>query len=489
MSGFDTDDTIAAIASAPGASIRGIVRISGPGTLSCLCSVFSVNEGERSVEALIADSPNPIHVSGSIELPIEIDAGQPNDHASAASETSETVATDLLFWPTSKSYTRQPTAEFHLIGSTPILQMVLSAVCKSGARLARPGEFTMRAFLSGRIDLTQAEAVLAVIDSNGQEQLNTALAQLAGGLAGPLGEIRNQLMSVLAELEAGLDFVEEDIEFITEEDLTRDLSETKLDLERIKGQILERDLIGETVKVVLVGMPNSGKSSLFNELAGSNKAIVTQVEGTTTDFISMELEIESAQIELIDTAGFELTDDRIAQQAQSHREQQQQQAQVRLMCIDSSRPISSWESEQLELSRHDEASLVVLTKSDLVSEEAIGSRTLEIQSSGLKGHVISTSSLTKTGIQRLRRQISLSVLDANTSDATVVGTTVLRAAESLREACESVEHALQAVRDRIGEEVVAAEIRQALEGLGHVVGTIYTDDILDLVFGRFCIGK
>ena len=363
------------------------------------------------------------------------------------------------------------------------MQKALSQICQSGARLANPGEFTLRAFLSGRIDMTQAEAVLAVIDSNGTDEMNVALKQLAGGLAGPLGDIRGQLIGILAELEAGLDFVEEDIEFISQDQLKTQLATALTSLQKIKQQITNRDSAVETIKVVLYGMPNSGKSSLFNSLTKSDQAIVTDLAGTTTDFVSatLGLNIESGilNVELIDTAGFEATDAAIKRESQQHRIEQQEQALVRLFCIDGSRDLDQWEIEQLKLI--DSNTIIVLTKSDLATTMP------DCLPAGAP--IVVTSTFSSEGLKRLSDQLCLTVMKSQLGQTSVVGSTVLRASESLTQATESVDLALQAADGQLGEELVAAEIRQALAGLGQVVGTVYTDDILDLVFGRFCIGK
>ena len=176
------------------------------------------------------------------------------------------VPCDLFLWPTDRSYTREPVAELHTIGSPPLLQAALAAVCRAGARLAEPGEFTLRAFLAGRIDLTQAEAVLGVIDAARRNELDAALAQLAGGLARPLHQLRDDLLQLLAELEAGLDFVEEDIRFISQQEVARTAASGSELLEDVAKQMTSR-LHGESFpQVALVGPPNAGKSSLFNAM-------------------------------------------------------------------------------------------------------------------------------------------------------------------------------------------------------------------------------
>lgn len=479
MTSFDVDDTIVAIASAPGPGLRGIVRLSGPQMAACLQPLFLPSDDQP-----LASYRSPASLSGVFQV-----------------TSGATVPGQLLLWPTRRSYTRQPTAEIHTVGSPPILQAVVKSICEQGARLARPGEFTLRAFLSGRIDLTQAEAVLAVIDADGQQQLSTALRQLAGGLAGPLGDVRNHLLSLLAELEAGLDFVEEDIEFISQQELESQLTLAQQQLANISNQIISRDMTFEATKVVLLGLPNSGKSSLFNALSQSQDAIVTDVAGTTTDFISSHLTIDSQLVELIDTAGFEslgaeVPDAAIMDQAQSHRIQQQNQSSLRLLCIDGSRDMTPWESDQL--AHADPSTLVALTKSDLThapqsierpSTNASSPALENIRSRGFAGPVIPTSVHDAGSLDTLRAAISTILSTLGETEQSVVNSTVLRAAESLHDAQRSVRRALDATRRQLGEEIVAAEVRLALEGLGLVVGTVYTDDILDLVFGRFCIGK
>lgn len=458
---FDVDDTIVAIASAPGQAVRGIVRISGPQMAACLDSLFRPDDG-----IAIANRKDNAAITG--QVPVFDD-----NHLKA----------DVLVWPTERSFTRQPTAEIHTVGSTPILQQIVSFACKHGARLAKPGEFTLRAFLSGRIDLTQAEAVLAVIDAEGDRQLSTALHQLAGGLAGPLGKIRDDLMSILAELEAGLDFVEEDIEFISQSDLEHQLQDAFRQLKKIAEQISRRDVAVDGAKVVLTGLPNSGKSSLFNALTQTQNAIVTEIAGTTTDFNSARVELNSSAFELIDTAGFELTlnkpEEAVMGQAQTFRQQQQEQADLRLLCIDGSKELTAWDRQQI--SQAQTSTIVVVTKSDLVSTPVA---LLE----GCPFPVVQTSVFDPASLMELRQQIGES-LTASPASESVVGSTVMRAKDSLEEAQQCVQRALESSQQQFGEELVAAEIRQSLEGLGQVAGTVYTDDILDLVFGRFCIGK
>ena len=259
-----------------------------------------------------------------------------------------------------RSYTREPVAEFHTLGSPPLLEALLRAVCTAGARLARPGEFTLRAFLAGRFDLVQAEAVLGVIDAADRRELDVALAQLAGGLTRPLVELRGSLLDLLADLEAGLDFVEEDIRFVAGGELQRRLAAAADQVEQLRGQMRTRGRTDVEPRVVLVGWPNVGKSSLFNALTGRDAALVSERPGTTRDYLTATLSLGDSTCRLVDTAGSEPTaDEPIASAAQRSRQTQSEQARLRLLCLDSTRPPNAWEQNELDRA---EPQLVVLTK-------------------------------------------------------------------------------------------------------------------------------
>ncbi|HUG70735.1 MAG TPA: tRNA modification GTPase, partial [Pirellulaceae bacterium] len=378
-------------------------------------------------------------------------------------------------WPTERSYTRQPTAELHTIGSPPVLDAIVQSLCQQGARLAQPGEFTMRAFLAGRLDLTQAEAVLGVIDATSQQDLDVALSQLAGGLATPLHELRERLMNLLAHIEAGLDFVEEDIEFIERDDLILGIDEAATEVEAVQQQLQSRSEVDDTPYVVLVGSPNVGKSSLLNALVVDAAAIVSHISGTTRDYVARRLTLIDRDIILIDTAGVEQVDTLlgIATAAQAMTRGKQQQAALVLFCLDATRPPNEWELSEL---RADPGvpRIIVSTKTDAGHHSCVG------------GQRIETSSISGLGLPELRKAIYDHIAH---NSCNAVTSTALRCHESLRLARTSLEQARLAAIDSLGEELVAAELRVVLDELGHVVGEIYTDDILDRIFSRFCIGK
>ena len=278
---YPLDDTIVAVASPPGGAARGILRLSGPQAVGCAARFF------RGADQPPLDAAAPRRViAGRLELP--------GLHAPLPCEA--------YVW-SGDSYTRQPVVEIHTIGSPPLLDLALRSFCEAGARLAGPGEFTLRAFLAGRIDLGQAEAVLGVIDAADRRDLDIALGQLAGGLASPLHRLRDALLDMLAEVEAGLDFPDENISFLTPEQLGERLRDARRQIDELLGQMSGRGATGAGACVILVGRPNAGKSSLLNALASNSAALVSEHAGTTRDYLVAELDLDGIKCQLIDTAG------------------------------------------------------------------------------------------------------------------------------------------------------------------------------------------
>lgn len=462
--GPDLTDTIAAIGTPPGGAARGMIRVSGQQTVDCIARCFRANDPE----SCLADISFPQVISGEFCIP-----------------NFQPLPADLFLWPSQQSYTRQPSAELHMVGSPPLVDAALLTLCQHGARTAEPGEFTLRAFLAGRLDLTQAEAVLGVIDAHNTESLATALGQLAGGLSRPLGELREQLLQLLAHLEAGLDFVEEDITFITADEITFELNRARDLIRETVSQISER---GQSVspKVVLVGQPNAGKSSLFNALVrefsasgDQQSALVSDVAGTTRDYLTGEVLLAGVTCELIDTAGIESHEDAvsIAGKAQDLAVGQKRQASCRIICVDASSGTASVEINDFAANPM-ELSILTVTKIDLSHEPIVPADKC----------IIPCSSHTGEGLNQLAQAVA-SVVSSETSTTSVIASTAVRCRDSLKRAEESILSALEVLANDGGEELIAADLRIALAELGRVVGVVYTDDVLDRIFSQFCIGK
>jgi tRNA modification GTPase len=453
------DDTIAALGSPAGAGLRAIVRVSGPQTRQLVSRCFDPTDAAQWALARMARRhAGALRLPG-FDLPVE-----------AA----------VALWPTARSYTGQPLAEVHILGSPPLVEALLETLYSAGARPATAGEFTQRAFLAGRLDLLQAEAVLGVIDATDDQQLATALAQLGGGISREISALREQLLLHLADLEAGLDFVDEDIEFVSRETLTAQLDAATLYLERLLRQTSDRLATTGRRAVVLAGLPNAGKSTLFNALAGYGAALVSPVRGTTRDVLTTTIDLGQSQCDLYDTAGWEAAGSCIQEQAQSLRSDRIDRADLVVWCEAGDLTTGeAAESRRLRaLLGPSQSLLVARTKSDLPET---GGRHDE--------PAIAVSATTGMGLDELRRAIATRLSSAAAHSGELLASTSARCRESLRGALDGLHAARSALEDAAGDEIIAVELRRGLDSLGLVCGAVYTDDLLDRIFSRFCIGK
>ncbi len=442
---LDPSDTIVAISSHPGPAARGIVRLSGPEALTIALDAF---EG---------DGPSPV-------------PGRPTVYPGRIrlDDPPASLPATLVLWPGPRSYTGQAVAEVHTIGSPPLLDRLVSRCLARGARPAEPGEFTLRAFLSGRIDLAQSEAVLRVIEARTPGQLDAALRTLAGGLAGPVRGLRDRLLDRLIELEANLDFVDEsDVPPVVRAALVDDLVASAERLGELIARHRSRERPDARPKVVLAGPPNAGKSRLFNALLGDDRALVADAAGTTRDDISAPCDCDGLPVDLIDTAGEEAATSPIASAAQSRRGARLAEADLILACGPHADPGA--------VPIADRRILAVATKADLSPSPS--------SSPG-----IATSALTGLGLAELRTAIAdrLRSLTEEAGSDREIGP---QFREGLDRAAESVAQALALARDHGHEELIAAELRRAIDELGKLVGAVVSEDILDRIFRRFCVGK
>lgn len=472
---WDPHDTIVALASAVGGGARGIVRLSGVESVAIAASCFQPSGNQMPLEA--------------------IESAQRVEGAVAAQRSPGgpplLVPACALVWPTARSFTRQPIVEFHALGSPPLLQAIADQLTRRGARPAQPGEFTLRAFLAGRIDLPQAEAVLGVVDAQSDSELSTSLVQLAGGLSKPLHELRQQLLGVLAELEAGLDFVEEDIELIGRRQLEQGLAAAQATVDAALEQLTSRDDATHRPCIVLVGTSNAGKSSLFNRLVkllgrsdvqSQPAALVSPNAGTTRDYVSASVDLGGRPVELIDTAGaMETQPSSIEASAQAAALEQSGRATLRLRCVDATKADSAFNSSGGSNASHG-ADFAALTKSDLLSPQQC-QRFASVDNGSL------VSSKTGEGLPALVGRLAHLLEERSAEAATCVAATAVRCADSLRGTGHAIARAQSLLQKDFGDELIAAELRFALTGLGEVVGAVYTDDVLDRIFSQFCIGK
>ncbi len=459
---WELDDAIAALGSAAGASSRGVIRATGPAIGAVLADWFLPDDAGAWSTAKL-----PRRHAGRLQCP----------------GLSTPIPVAVHWWPTTRSYTGQPLWELHLPGSPPVLEAVLATVLTKGVRLARPGEFTLRSFLAGRLDLLQAEAVLGVIDAADEAGLRTALAQLAGGLSGALGTLRSDLLNLLADLEAGLDFVEEHLEFVSRDELHRRISLAVSFVQRLRGEAQSRMQSTGRPRVVLAGLPNAGKSTLFNAILDRPTALVSPTAGTTRDFLVAPVEWDTCRFDLVDTAGWEDAATAIESAAQAQRSDQIEQATLRVWCS----PLTTEVEQLVDDERFQIAQLTggvwlrIRTKQDKIVTKT-DNRPAKTDDG------LCVSAQTGQGLTELKAAIVDSLRSLTATEW--LGTTAARCQESLQATEMALEQALHAAASPLySDELLAIELREALEHLGRMTGAVYTDDVLDRIFSRFCIGK
>jgi tRNA modification GTPase len=467
------EDTICAIATPAGEGGIGIVRLSGVRAVAVAEKVVRLRSGRR----LASVGSHKLHLAD-VWLP-----SSPPPQRSAGDLQSKDLCDEALvvYMKAPRSYTGEDVVEIQSHGGGLVLSLVCRACIGAGARMASPGEFTKRAFLNGRLDLSQAEAVLDTIRSKSAASLAAAQRQLRGELAREVEAARGALLGLLAQLEAGIDFAGEDIELLQRPELLRTTDTVIALVDRLQGTAREGRLLREGARVVITGRPNVGKSSLLNRLLKEDRAIVTAVPGTTRDLIEEAIDLDGVIIHVVDTAGIRDTDDPLEQEGIRRSRSAQKEADLQLVVIDGSLPLTD---EDLDLLRAASAGkyVVALNKTDL----ALKAHLSDLQASS---SCVAVSAKTGEGIDRLRGAIRSSLLGRCAEVADGVMVTNVRHHAALERAREALEQAKASVASKMADELVAVDVRSAADALGEITGTITTDDILEQIFSTFCIGK
>ena len=455
--------TIAAIATANGVGAIGVIRVSGDDAIAICDKVFK--------GAILSKAKShTLHYGHIYDGELLIDE----------------VVVSLFRAP--KSFTTEDSVEISGHGSPFVLEQMLQVLIRNGAKMAQPGEFTLRAFLNGRIDLSQAEAVADLIASNSEAERELAMQQMRGGFASELKELRTQLIDFAALLELELDFSEEDVEFADRTDLIQNVKDIQRVLGALKKSFQYGNAIKNGVSVALVGKPNAGKSSWINALTNDEISIVSRIAGTTRDKVEAQLNIDGVLFRLIDTAGIRITDDEIESMGVQRAMETIQKAELIVFIFDvSDTSFAAFENEYKEiLAQNPKAPILVLAnKIDIANGKRIS---IDENFSKVK-NLIFVSAHNTADVQVLKQKMlrTINELKATESNHIVSNT---RHYEALQQAYSDVAKVLAAFDLQITSELIAHDMRQAINSIGSITGEVDIDqDILGTIFGKFCIGK
>lgn len=455
-------DTIAAAATAMGSAGIGIIRISGTDAFAVLEKVFRP-KNEKKV--MSEQHGYTVHYGMAVD----------------GEQVLDEVLVMLMRGP--HSYTAEDTAEIDCHGGRLVMQKILEAVLKNGARAAEPGEFTKRAFLNGRMDLSQAEAVMDLIQSKNEMALKSSLAQLKGNVRQEIEKLRAQILYEMAFVEAALD----DPEHISldgySEELLEKMRGIAAEVERLLKSSESGRMLKEGIKTVILGKPNAGKSSLLNVLLGEERAIVTEIAGTTRDVLEEQLQLGEVSLQLLDTAGIRSTEDVVEQIGVERARKQAEDADLILYVADSSRVLDESDEEILNLLEGKKA-LVLLNKSDLdpvITPQIMRERT---------GHpVLVISAKEGAGIQELEEKIRSLFFRGEVDFNDEVLITNLRQKQALMDASKSLSMVIESIENGMPEDFFTIDLKDAYTSLGFIIGEEIGDDLANEIFGKFCMGK
>ncbi len=489
---MNLDDTIVAIATPPGRGGIGIVRLAGSQARDIAMPMLRLKHGLEPGRAIFGEviEPGSCGVGAPSREKKRAEIGSVGDEAhptvavfraeqqsAMQGRIDEVVVT---FFQKPHSYTTDDIIEISAHGSPVVLRHIVELALARGARLAEPGEFTMRAFLNGRIDLTQAEAVRDLIDSQTLYQAKIAAQQLEGALSRRLQPIKQRLVELIALLEAGIDFAEDDVSVLPDVTILERIAEVKTPLEDLAGTFAYGKLVHEGLTLAIVGRPNVGKSSLFNQLVEHERAIVTATPGTTRDLVSETVAIGGIPVKLVDTAGIRRALDEAESIGIRKSMEALADADIVLIVLDSSQPHTS-EDQELLNQVAERVALVVENKADLPSSQfpVLNSQLTRVR----------TSALTGEGVRELRGEILRHIGGEGGERSESGFLTTMRHQNLVRDSLTALAAAEAAVYNRVPHEMLLLDLYNALRPLDEITGATTTDDILNLIFSTFCIGK
>lgn len=466
---MQNSETICAISTAPGVGAVAMIRLSGP-------EAFEVGEKVCVFPArkltVIDQAPNTVHFARLVSDDVTLDE----------------VMVSKFVGP--HSYTGEDTLEFTCHGSIFIQQKILELLIQKGARLAKPGEFTQRAFLNGKLDLSQAEGVADLIASNSEAGHRLAMNQMRGGFSQEIRGLRDQLLNFISLIELELDFSEEDVEFADREQLNQLTDKIERLLRKLVKSFSYGNAIKEGIPVAIVGKTNAGKSTLLNQLLKEEKAIVSSIAGTTRDYIEDTIVLEGINFRFIDTAGLRKTKDEIENIGIDRAMKKYREAEIVIVVIDASDRVDEiLKSLEVfkEVQQEDKNIIFAINKIDTVINPQLLLEDLRSKI-GIEGHYINIAAKDGTHIQELENILSKVALKKKPAESGVVVTNV-RHYEALLRSHEAIIRVIEALDNQISGDLLAMDIREVLHYLGEITGEITTDEILGNIFKNFCIGK
>ena len=456
---FD-NDTIVAISTPPGRGGIGIIRLSGPAARTIAEPLLKLRHPLAPAHARFAEVVDKTK-----------NIGEPPDQV-----LDEAVVT---FFAAPNSYTSEDIVEIAAHGSPVLLDHLLRQCLSAGARLAEPGEFTQRAFLSGHLDLTQAEAVGDLIEATTLHQARIAAQQLGGSLSRQITPIKQQLIALIAALEAGIDFAEDDIDLLPSNEITTQIQAIQAPLTALEQTFSYGRIVRDGFTLAIVGRPNAGKSSIFNRLIQRDRAIVTATPGTTRDPITEQVSIDGIPVELIDTAGLRDSADEAESIGIAKSREAMAEADIVLLVLDATTSLHE-EDEAAIASLTTRPLLIAINKHDLAPNPSLVTKTAHT--------TIETSALTGTGIAELRYAI-LSLITAGNPNSETALLTNIRQQQAVAVSLTALTQAQHAIAGTIPHEMLLLDLYEALHALDSLTGVTTNDDIINLIFSKFCIGK
>ncbi|HXT64551.1 MAG TPA: tRNA uridine-5-carboxymethylaminomethyl(34) synthesis GTPase MnmE [Pyrinomonadaceae bacterium] len=457
-----TGDSIVALSTPPGRGGIGVIRVSGPDSLSALRRMTGDNSETEP-------QPNYMNLRAVVD-PLN---GETLDQAL------------VCYFKAPHSFTGEDVVEFHCHGSPVLLRRIVDALLRLDVRLASPGEFSLRAVLNGRLQLTQAEAIRDLIDAQTDVAAQQATRQLSGEISHRLQPAKAQLLKMIVRLESSLEFVEDDLPQLEQSEIENRLAELRTDLRSLADTFVRGRLLHDGLKVAIVGRPNAGKSSLFNRLLGYERTIVTEVPGTTRDTISEAIGWDGIPITLIDTAGMRTTNDQVESLGVERTHRAAADADLLVVVVDGSQPLTDEDGSVLR-NANGKRHVVAINKSDLPSFSS--SEVAEKVSSGDAMSAVSVSALTEAGLTDLRAAMLKPFVNGNGATEGLMITNA-RHHDLLLRAIDALASSEALIRERASEEIILVGLHNALKFLGQVTGETTTEEILGQIFSTFCIGK